>query len=85
MTKSIIKHVTPANGNVFLDIGFPQEEAAALLADSTRIIAEKVAIKESLMTELSLWIDKKKLKQADAARQDPQGERAGRATKKGPR
>ena len=66
-TKSIIKHVTPANGNVFLDLGFPPEEAAALMADSNRIIAEKLAIKESLMTELSQWIDKKNLKQADAA------------------
>jgi len=66
-TKSIIKHVTRGSGNVFLDLGFPQDEAAALLADSNRIIAEKLAIKEALMTELSQWIDEKKLKQADAA------------------
>lgn len=33
-------HITPADGNVFLDLGFPPEEAAALLADSIRRIEE---------------------------------------------
>lgn len=28
--QSIIKHITPAGGNVFADLGFPPEEAAAL-------------------------------------------------------
>lgn len=51
MTKSIIKHVTPLDGNVFIDLGFPREEAVALLAESNRIIAEKVAIKETPITE----------------------------------
>lgn len=66
-TKSIIKHVTPATGNVFLDLGFPQEEAAALMDDSNRIIAGRLAVKEFLMTELSQWIDKENLTEADAA------------------
>ncbi len=63
-----IRHVTPADGNVFLDLGFSPKEAAALKADSQRIISGKLAIKESLMTELAEWIDEKKLKQADAAK-----------------
>ncbi len=63
-----IRHVTPADGNVFLDLGFSVEEAIALKAESQRIISEKLAIKDSLMTELAAWIDEKKLKQADAAR-----------------
>lgn len=62
-----IRHETPANGNVFLDLGFSPEEAAALKADSQRIIAEKQAIKENLMSELAEWIDEKSLKQAEAA------------------
>lgn len=65
-TKSM--HITPAGGNVFADLGFDPEEAAALQAESKRIISEKLAIKESLMSELAEWIDEKKLKQKDAAR-----------------
>ncbi len=64
-TKSM--HITPAGGNVFADLGFEPEEAAALKAWSQQIIAEKLAIKESLMAEIADWIDEKKLKQADAA------------------
>ncbi len=64
-TKSM--HITPAGGNVFADLGFDPEEAAALKAESQRIITEKRAIKESLMTELAGWIKANKLKQADAA------------------
>lgn|SRR5574343_460829 len=60
-------HITPVGGNVFADLGFAPEEAAALKSESQRIISEKLAIKESLMTELTVWIDAKKLKQAEAA------------------
>ena len=35
-------HITPADGNVFADLGFAPEEAAALKATSQRIIAEKL-------------------------------------------
>ncbi|TCT10908.1 helix-turn-helix domain-containing protein [Paralcaligenes ureilyticus] len=61
-------HVTPVGGNVFADLGFAPEEAAALQAESQRIISEKLAIKESLMAELTEWIEAEKLKQADAAK-----------------
>ena len=64
-TKSM--HITAVGGNVFADLGFEPEEAAALKAESQRIIAEKLAIKDSLMTELAGWIEAKKLKQAEAA------------------
>lgn len=64
-TKSM--HITPVGGNVFADLGFDPEEAAALQAKSKRIISEKLAIKEALMTELAEWIGEKKLKQEDAA------------------
>ena len=46
-TKSM--HITPVGGNVFADLGFEPEEAAALKAESQRIISEKLAIKDSLM------------------------------------
>lgn len=64
-TKSM--HITPVGGNVFADLGFEPEEAAALQAESKRVISEKLAIKESLMAELAAWIRQKNLKQADAA------------------
>jgi predicted XRE-type DNA-binding protein len=60
-------HITPAGGNVFLDLGFEPDEAAALKADSDRIISEKLAIKEALMSELAGWIEANRLKQAQAA------------------
>lgn len=61
-------HITPVGGNVFADLGFEPEEAAALQAESRRVISEKLAIKESLMLEVADWIGEKRLKQADAAR-----------------
>lgn len=64
-TKSM--HITPVGGNVFADLGFDPKEAAALKAESDRIISEKLAIKESLMSELAGWIEEKHLKQAEAA------------------
>ncbi len=64
-TKSM--HITPVGGNVFADLGFDENEAAALKAESNRIISEKLAIKELLMSELAVWMDERQLKQADAA------------------
>jgi predicted XRE-type DNA-binding protein len=48
-----INHVTPADGNVFEDLGFPKEDAARLLAEVDQSIDEKRAIKEKLMTEIA--------------------------------
>nr|WP_314633697.1 XRE family transcriptional regulator [uncultured Janthinobacterium sp.] len=59
--------VTAVGANIFTELGFETDEAAALQAQSQRIISEKVAIKEKLMAELALWIQTKNLKQADAA------------------
>lgn len=42
------KHITPAGGNVFLDLGFEPEEAAKLLAESDKRISETLANKERL-------------------------------------
>ena len=42
-SKSIITHITPVGGNVFADLGFQPEEAAALKAESQRVISEKLA------------------------------------------
>lgn len=50
-TKSM--HITPVGGNVFADLGFEPKEAAALKAESQRIISENLTNKDSLMTELA--------------------------------
>ena len=35
------RHVTRADGNIFLDLGFPPDEAAKMLAETDREIAEE--------------------------------------------
>lgn len=60
-------HVTQVGGNIFADLGFDPEEALTLRAESIRVISEKLAIKETLMSELSQWVSSNKLKQTDAA------------------
>ena len=44
-----------------LDLGFPPDEAARLLAESGREIRERQAIKDHPMIELSSWIESNKL------------------------
>lgn len=51
-TKSM--HITPAGGNVFADLGFEPNEAAALKAESQRIISEKLAIKDLPCSRLAI-------------------------------
>ena len=65
--KDGITHVTPADGNVFADLGFDADQARDLQARSRAIIDEKLAIKVSLMDALTAWIKREKLRQADAA------------------
>ena len=45
------QHITLATGNVFSDLGFATEEAAALEAASQQVISGKLAISKSLETE----------------------------------
>lgn len=42
-----ITHITPAGGNVFLDLGFPPEEATELKAESQHRIAAQLALENS--------------------------------------
>jgi len=61
-------NVTSATtGNVFADLGFEPQLAAELKSQSERIIADKLAIKEHLLTELAAWIQAKDLTRSDAA------------------
>ena len=58
MIDAEIRHITPADGNIFLDLGFPPDEAAKLKADSDMLIKTKLALANSV----SEWIDENHLK-----------------------
>ena len=51
------KNTTKSSGNVFIDLGFDQDEAAVL------------QMRANLMSDLRLYIEKRKLTQAQAAKQ----------------
>ena len=50
------KKITKSSGNVFVDLGFDQAEAAVL------------QMRSNLMSDLRLYIEKQKLTQAEAAK-----------------
>ncbi|MBQ9600627.1 MAG: XRE family transcriptional regulator [Neisseriaceae bacterium] len=56
-------HITPINGNVFVDLGFEPEVAKQLKAHSDMIIQAKLTLAKSV----SDWIDENQLKQEQAA------------------
>lgn len=62
-----VRHVTKPGANLFLELGFPQEEAQRLHLASQRQINDTKQLKEQLMAELAGWIEQHHLKQADAA------------------
>ncbi|MER2980859.1 MULTISPECIES: helix-turn-helix domain-containing protein [Serratia] len=62
------RHVTQPDDNIFIDLGFPAEQAAALLAKSDEDIAQAIEMKRQLMTEISGWIKVKGYKQITAAK-----------------
>lgn len=45
------QHVTPVGGNVFVDLGFPPDEAAQLLAESKAKIAAALAVQRAVEIE----------------------------------
>ena len=66
-TDTEIRHVTKPGANLFLELGFPPEEAKRLFDASQKQINDTRRLKEQLMAELSTWIEENHLKQADAA------------------
>lgn len=66
-TPSWVGHETPADGNIFLDLGFPPDEAARLLAESNREIAAHDSVKRQLVGELAKWIEETQLSPDEAA------------------
>lgn len=66
-TDTDIRHVTKPGANLFLELGFPPEEARRLQAASKKQINDTRQLKEQLMGELASWIEQHHLKQAEAA------------------
>ena len=62
-----IGHVTRPGANLFAELGFSPEEAGQLQAASIQEIDDIRLLKQQLMAELSGWISKQQLKQAEAA------------------
>ena len=62
-----IRHVTKPGANLFLELGFTPDEARRLQAASRKQINDTRLLKQQLMEELSVWIAKHHLKQAEAA------------------
>jgi predicted XRE-type DNA-binding protein len=62
-----IRHITQANANIFLELGFDVAEAEKLHSESLQQINDTLALKEQLMSELEKWIEDNQLKQAEAA------------------
>jgi transposase/predicted XRE-type DNA-binding protein len=62
-----VRHVTRSGVNLFLELGFPADEAERLHAASQKQINDTRLLKEQLMIELSTWIEQNNLKQSEAA------------------
>lgn len=62
-----IRHVTQPGANLFLELGFSEEEAQKLQAASRQQINDIRLLKEQLMEELAEWMAQHHLKQAEAA------------------
>lgn len=70
MSKAIdtkIRHVTSAEANIFVELGFNGAEATQLQQDAEREVEQLILLKQQLMQEISGWIDENQLKQAEAA------------------
>ena len=62
-----IRHVTKPGVNLFLELGFPPDEANRLFLAAQQQINDTKLLKEQLMDELSGWMEEHQLKQAEAA------------------
>ena len=60
-------HITPADGNVFADLGFSPKQAKAMLADADARIAKSRKLKQDAAMALAQWIQSEQLTQLAAA------------------
>jgi len=67
--KKIFKsaHITPADGNVFADLGFPPKQARAMLIDADARIAKSQKLKQDAAKAIAQWMQSEQLTQAAAS------------------
>lgn len=65
-TKS--RHVTKVGGNIFADLGFAQDDADKMLAESKAEMARTDELKRQLMTEITNWMKTTNQRQLAAAK-----------------
>lgn len=61
------RHITPTNGNVFADLGFPPEKATELLRDADARIEKARKLKVEAAQRLAEWIKTRQMSQLAAA------------------
>ena len=61
------RHVTPADGNVFEDLGFSPKKAGALLREADARIASGQRLKQEAATAIAKWMREQQLTQVAAA------------------
>lgn len=67
LNSPLIGHITPADGNLFLDLGFDPEEAEALRATAEAEATQNLTIKHQLMDTIRDWMQANKLTHTKAA------------------
>lgn len=67
MSDSIITHITEAEDNIFLDLGFSTEQADQLNKEADRRIQNSLMLKKQLAQHLEEWIKENRLKQREAS------------------
>ena len=60
-------HITPAGGNVFADLGFPPQQAKAMLEDADARIAKSQKLKSDAAAAIAQWMQSEKLTQMAAS------------------
>ena len=60
-------HITRADGNVFADLGFVPQQAAAMLADADARIAKSLKLKKDAALAIAQWMQSERLTQVAAS------------------
>ena len=60
-------HITPADGNVFADLGFSPKQARAMLKQADARIAKSQKLKKDAAMAIAQWMQSKKLTQVAAS------------------
>ena len=60
-------HITPADGNVFVDLGFTPQQASTMLTQADARIAKSIQLKKDAALAIAQWMRAEKLTQIAAS------------------